>query len=204
MRKILAIICVTMGLSALSVPFLYHFCGSYRTKELIEQFEENLEQERMEDEEKEEEGEAAICEENAALLLEEDVIGLIEIEALGLKYPIVEGADSKQLAYGIGHMPDTGAIGREGNCILAGHRGSRYGTYFKNLNRLAKGDVIKVTDKKGNRYLYEADSWEVVGAYDNTVKAQGKEKELTLLTCENKGTMRLIYHCVFREEPCEK
>ena len=127
------------------------------------------------------------------------MIGLIEIEALELKYPIVEGADSKQLAYGIGHIPDTAAIGSKGNCVLAGHRGSRYGTYFKYLNRLSAGDTVKVMDKEGNVYLYEVVSWEVVGPYDNSVKAQGIETELTLLTCENSGTMRLIYHCIYKE-----
>lgn len=127
------------------------------------------------------------------------MIGLIEIEALDLKYPIVEGADSKQLAYGIGHISDTAAVGGVGNCVLAGHRGSRYGTYFKYLNKLSEGDMVKITDKDGNIHQYEVVSWEVVGPYDNSVKAQGAETELTLLTCENSGTMRLIYHCIYKE-----
>ena len=211
MRKILAAIFIVAGLAAMSVPLFYHFYGNHRylwnqkTNELIEQFEQNLEQEHMEDDEKEEEKEteadakAPISEEDAALLSSGDVIGLIEIEALDLKYPIVEGANSKQLAYGIGHIPGTAAIGSIGNCVLAGHRGSRYGTYFKYLNRLSAGDTVKVMDKEGNLYLYEVVSWEVVGPYDNSVKAQGEKAELTLLTCENSGTMRLIYHCIYKE-----
>lgn len=205
-RKILAAIFITTGLAAMSVPLFYHFYGNHKTNELIEQFEQNMEQEHKEDGEKEEEKEAEaadtkapISEEDAALLSSGDVIGLIEIEALELKYPIVEGADSKQLAYGIGHIPDTAAIGGKGNCVLAGHRGSRYGTYFKYLNRLSEGDMVKVTDKEGNVYQYEVVSSEVVGPYDNSVKAQGEETELTLLTCENSGTMRLIYHCIYKE-----
>lgn len=206
MRKILAAIFIMAGLAAMSVPLFYHFYGNHKTNELIEQFEQNVEQEHKEDGEKEEEKEAEtedtkapISEEDAALLSSGDVIGLIEIEALELKYPVVEGADSKQLAYGIGHIPDTAAIGSIGNCVLAGHRGSRYGTYFKYLNRLSAGDTVKVMDKEGNVYLYEVVSWEVVGPYDNSVKAQGVETELTLLTCENSGTMRLIYHCIYKE-----
>lgn len=205
-RKILAAILITAGLAAMSVPLFYHFYGNHKTDELIEQFEQNLEQEQMEDDKKEEEREkeetdakAPISEEDAALLSSGDVVGLIEIEALELKYPIVEGADSKQLAYGIGHIPDTAAIGNKGNCVLAGHRGSRYGTYFKYLNRLSEGDTVKVMDKEGNVYLYEVVSSEIVGPYDNSVKAQGEETELTLLTCENSGTMRLIYHCIYKE-----
>ena len=206
MRKILAAIFIVAGLAAMSVPLFYHFYGNHKTNELIEQFEQNMEQEHKEDGEKEEEKEteaedtkASISEEDAALRSSGDVIGLIEIEALELKYPIVEGADSKQLAYGIGHIPGTAAIGSIGNCVLAGHRGSRYGTYFKYLGRLSAGDTVKVMDKEGNVYLYEVVSWEVVGPYDNSVKAQGIETELTLLTCENSGTMRLIYHCIYKE-----
>ena len=207
-RKILAAIFITAGLAAMSVPLFYHFHGSHKTDGLIEQFEKSVEQEQMEDDEKEEEKKteteaadtkAPVNEADAALLSSGDVIGLIEIEALELKYPIVEGADSKQLAYGIGHIPDTAAVGSKGNCVLAGHRGSRYGTYFKYLNRLTEGDVVKITDKDGNVHLYEVVSSEVVGPYDNFVKAQGDKTELTLLTCENSGTMRLIYHCVYKE-----
>lgn len=207
-RKILAAIFITAGLAAMSVPLFYHFHGSHKTDGLIEQFEKSVEQEQMEDDEKEEEKKteteaadtkAPVNEADAALLSSGDVIGLIEIEALELKYPIVEGADSKQLAYGIGHIPDTAAVGSKGNCVLAGHRGSRYGTYFKYLNRLAEGDVVKITDKEGNVHFYEVVSSEVVGPYDNFVKAQGDKTELTLLTCENSGTMRLIYHCVYKE-----
>lgn len=206
MRKIMAVIFITAGLAAMSVPLFYHSYGNHKTNELIEQFEQNVEQEHKEDGKKEEEREteaadtkAPISEEDAALLSSGDVIGLIEIEALELKYPIVEGADSKQLAYGIGHIPGTAAIGSIGNCVLAGHRGSRYGTYFKYLGRLSAGDTVKVMDKEGNVYLYEVVSWEVVGPYDNSVKVQGAETELTLLTCENSGTMRLIYHCIHKE-----
>ena len=103
-RKILAAIFITAGLAAMSVPLFYHFYGSHKTDGLIEQFEKSVEQEHMEDDEKEEkktETEAAdtkapVNEADAALLSSGDVIGLIEIEALELKYPIVEGADSKQ------------------------------------------------------------------------------------------------------------
>lgn len=205
MRKIIAVIFITAGLAAMSVPLFYHFYGNQKTDELIGQFEQSVEQEQMEEDEKEEEREAEadtkalVSKEDAALLSSGDVIGLIEIEALDMKYPIVEGAGSKQLAYGIGHISDTAAVGSTGNCVLAGHRGSRYGTYFKYLNRLSEGDTVKITDKGGNIHQYEVVSWEVVGPYDNSVKAQGTETELTLLTCENSGTMRLIYHCIYKE-----
>lgn len=193
-----------LGLAVMSVPLCMRYMGSQRSEELIAQFEQMADQEaEKEHEEKEKKGEnaseTAISKEDAATLSEEDVIGLIEIEALELKYAILEGTGSKELSRGIGHIPDTAGIGESGNCVLAGHRGSRYGTYFKYLNELETGDVIKLTDKEGKQYLYTVESMEVVDPYDNSVKEQGENTELTLLTCEKKGTMRLIVKCQMQE-----
>lgn len=127
MRKILSAVFIMAGQEAMSVPLFYHFYGNHKTNELIEQFEQNMEQEHKEDGEKEEEKErpaedtkAPGRSEDAALLSSGYVIGLIKIESLELKYPIVEGADSKQLAYGIGHIPDTATIGSIGICENSG------------------------------------------------------------------------------------
>ena len=54
-RKILAAVLIAAGLAAMSVPLFYHFYGSHKTDGLIEQFEKSVEQEQMEDDEKEEE-----------------------------------------------------------------------------------------------------------------------------------------------------
>ena len=114
-RKILAAVLIAAGLAALSVPLFYHIYGSKKTDELIGQFEQSVEQEYMEDNEREkenkneneaetEDAETSVSETDAAMLSSGNVIGVIEIDALDLKYPVVEGADSKQLSYGIGHI----------------------------------------------------------------------------------------------------
>ena len=127
------------------------------------------------------------------------VIGLIEIEALDIKYAVLEGAGSCELSCGIGHIPDTAGIERQETVFWQVITGSRHGTYFTNLKTLKEGDVIKLTDKKGSRYFYEVESMEVVDPYDNSVKNQGEGKVLTLLTCENSGTMRLTVRCSLKE-----
>ena len=40
---------------------------------------------------------------------------------------------------------------------------------------------------------------EVVNPYDNSIKTQGTEKELTLFTCSQKGTMRFVVRCIYKE-----
>lgn len=65
--------------------------------------------------------------------------------------------------------------------------------YFYGNNRQC------IAKKCVNVYFYEVESMEVVGPYDNSVKDQGEEAKLTLITCENKGTMRLIVKCTMSE-----
>ena len=203
-RKVIAGILIVVGLAVMSVPFYYKITGSQKSDEMVERFEHMIEQETVtEHEEKEdcgqEETEAAISEEDAATLSKEDVIGLIEIETLDLKYAVFEGTESHELSCGIGHITDTAGIGEKGNCVLAGHNGSRHGTFFTNLKTMEMGEIVKLTDKEGNSYSYVVESMEIVGPYENSVKAQGEEAELTLITCENKGTMRLIVKCRLQE-----
>ena len=40
---------------------------------------------------------------------------------------------------------------------------------------------------------------EIVNPYDNSIKTQGDEKELTLFTCFQKGTMRFVVRCIYKE-----
>lgn len=203
-RKIIAGILIAVGLAVMSVPLYYRFTGSQKSDEMISRFEQMTEQETGHEEEKEDLGqentEAAISQEDAATLSKEEVIGLIEIEALDLKYAVLEGTDSHELSCGIGHIPDTAGIGEKGNCVLAGHNGSRHGTFFSNLKNIQTGDVVKLTDKKGDSYSYRVESMEIVGPYDNSVKNQGEKAELTLITCENRGAMRRVVKCSLCEE----
>lgn len=201
-KKITAIVLIVTGLAIMSVPLIRYLYGNHQTKGLVDEFVQEIgEKEHEEGKEKDQDtSEAATHEEETAALLQSGVIGLIEIEAIDMLCPIREGAGSGELAYAIGHIPDTAGIGKEGNCVLAGHRGSRNGTFFKYLNRLSEGDEVRLTDKAGNTYSYVVEDSHVVGAYDNSVKNQGEERELTLLTCENSGTMRLVVNCAFVKE----
>lgn len=127
------------------------------------------------------------------------ILGYLTIERLGIEYAVVEGTDRNALAYHIGHMTGTADMGMPGNCVLAGHRGGRFGLFFLHLDRIVKGDTVKLTDTAGKEYIYEAEKIFVTDAFDNTIKIQGEEKELTLLTCTEKGTKRLIVKCGYKQ-----
>ena len=187
----------------LSIPIYYHFHGQNKTDELTQQFEEILEEKANEEaeseEEKENNTEATLSEDEAALFAEGEVIAILEIEGLDIRYPVVEGCSATNLNYAIGHMSETANVGEKGNCVLAGHNGSRYGEFFTHLNQVKKGDVVTLLDREAVLHRYEVKDYLVVGPYDNSIRTQGEDEELTLFTCAEKGTKRFVVKC----EPME-
>lgn len=125
------------------------------------------------------------------------VIGLIEIKKIDLIYAIVEGTTDRNLGVAIGHMTQTAALGEEGNCALAGHRGGTSGPYFKNINKLNEGDEIKITDTQGNEFIYlVTESFVVEPTEMSVIEDVSKQRLLTLITCQESGTKRLIVRAV--------
>ena len=139
---------------------------------------------------------ASISEADAAIFAEGDVIAILQIEALAIRYPVVEGCSSSNLNKAIGHMSETGRIGEKGNCVLCGHNGSRYGEFFTNLNKVSLGDIVTLLDTDGVLHSYEVTETFVVGPFDHSIRTQGEREELTLFTCAEKGTKRFVVKCV--------
>ena len=132
-----------------------------------------------------EEEQTSISEEDEAIFKEGGIIGIIEIPGIDIRYPVMEGTTSKVLNAGIGHIEETAGIGESGNCVLCGH--------------ISIGDEVMITDKNGLKHIYEVTETDVVNPYDNSIKTQGDEKELTLFTCSQKGTMRFVVRCIYKE-----
>lgn len=190
---------LVFGAAIMAVPYFYQFYGRYQTSRLIESFDSHLADRKEHD-----------CSPlpSAANVVEIEsggdersefqagVIGMIEIDSIGIRYPIMEGEGKAQLSHSVGHLSDTAGIGELGNCVLAGHRGSRYGPIFKHLDQVKPGDRVKVTDVEGGIHDYWIEESFVTTPDDVSVKRQEGEEELTLVTCEYKGTMRLIVRCL--------
>jgi sortase A len=124
-----------------------------------------------------------------------DPIGIIEIPAIGVTKYVVAGVETSDLKKGPGHYPNTPFPGELGNAAIAGHR-TTYGEPFRQLDELAVGDSVVVTDLVGRRFTYlvtgqqivtPKDSW-VVDTVDPTIAT------LTLTTChpEFSAKQRLI------------
>ena len=130
-------------------------------------------------------------------------IGIITIDKINLVYAVVEGIKDSNIGVAIGHFPDSVAIGAEGNCALAGHNGGHYSRYFKDIKDLVKGDPVILTDLNGLEYTYNVTESFVVEPSDvYVVEDLGiKGKYLTMVTCTNGGTQRLIVRAKCTEEP---
>lgn len=179
---------IALGIAIVVVPFLLRFLDRKQAEDYINRI-------GVTEDEEDEESEAGGGKKKATPELSKGAIGIIEIESLNIRYPIFEGAGAEQLNMGIGHLPETAGLLQKGNCVLAGHNGSRRGTFFTNLSSIAIGAEVKVTDKEMVTYTYIVEDTGVVGPYDASVRAESDEERLTLFTCAYHGTQRFVCRC---------
>lgn len=132
------------------------------------------------------------------LLKGQKLIGIISIKKLKIRFPICDGSERSNIRASIGHLTESSDIGAvNGNCVLAGHRGGVYGEFFKYINKLKKGDTIEVTTLDGNVYTY-SEYEQIVVEPTNKKEALKKvpgQTTLTLLSCNDHGTRRLLVRC---------
>lgn len=130
---------------------------------------------------------------------EGDAIAIIDIPRIGVTKYVVAGVAPDDLKKGPGHYPSTPQPGHLGNMAIAGHR-TTYGEPFRNIDRLAIGDEIVVTDILGRSFTYVVDSQKIVGPGDSYVVATTDPTiaRLTLTTChpEFSARERLIVSAV--------
>lgn len=187
MKNKKAFILILMGIAIAAVPFFLRMKEQQRTGQYMEQLEED------EDEESEETGNRK---KEASTYLAEGAVGIVEIPELEIKYPVFEGTGAVQLNEGIGHMESTAPLCGTGNCVLAGHNGSRRGMFFTNLGSAKAGMEVKLTTKAGVTHRYTVEEMRVVNPYDGWVTEETDTEVLTLFTCAEHGTRRFACKCV--------
>ena len=198
-NKIILTLMIIVGITFIIYPTILRYIGERSSQQLMEEFEDNLEdenEEEMDVEEEETKEPSSLSQEDADTLSKEEVIGIIKIEAIDIKYPILEGTSGDVLNKGIGHLSETAGIGEAGNCVLCGHNGSRSGTFFTPLNNVQIGDLVEILDKRGKNRIYKIVKTSVVGPRDNSIKDTDGTEKLTLFTCAEHGTKRFVCECV--------
>lgn len=80
-----------------------------------------------------------------------------------------------------------------GNLVIVGHN-YRNGKFFGNLKKLEKGDNIFLLSRRGNTEVYKVYEKYIVNATDISCTNQetNGKIELTLITCDNDNSKRLV------------
>jgi sortase A len=105
----------------------------------------------------------------------------IQIPAIGVDAPVVQGDGWEQLKKGVGqHIPSANP-GENGNVVLSGHN-DVYGEIFRHLDRLQPGDqVILYTQQRAYTYIVERTL--IVEPTAVEVMASTGAPTLTLISC---------------------
>jgi len=105
----------------------------------------------------------------------------IQIPAIGVDAPVVQGDGWEQLKKGVGqHIPSANP-GENGNVVLSGHN-DVYGEIFRHLDRLQPGDqVILHTQQRAYTYIVERTL--IVEPTAVEVMASTGAPTLTLISC---------------------
>lgn len=117
------------------------------------------------------------------------VLGKIKIEKIGLEQYILDSKEEDAMKKGIVRLYG-GSLNNYGNLCLAGHN---FDNLFGKLNELDNGDTIKIIEKDFSETEYKVKEILTVEPDDLTVLIPKEDKvELTLITCENASTKRLV------------
>lgn len=193
MKKVMAVVLIITGILLISYPKLKETYYNIQQEKMMQLWEDALtelteyedtayNENTIEEElsKKTAEEERKIKEEYISKHME----GLLYIEKINLKMPIITGITKKNLAISAASIEGTGSPGEPGNYCIAAHRGRTFGRQFNRLDELVKGDIIEVLSKE-TKYKYEVTEKLLVKAEDTWVlMPDGKEKLITLITCD--------------------
>ncbi len=105
----------------------------------------------------------------------------IQIPAIDLDKPIVQGDNWEELKKGVGQHVGSGLPGEQGNIVLSAHN-DIYGEIFRHIDQLAQGDEIVISTDR-NSYTYVVRDLQIVGPTDVWVMAPTSHASTTLISC---------------------
>ena len=130
-----------------------------------------------------------------------NAIGVLTIDRINLRLPIVYGVSRSNLKAGAGQITGTTKLGAVGNAALAAHRSHTFGRLFNRLDELEIGDQIRVKTDDGT-FVYVVYKKHLVEPSDMSVLwKNNRDRVITLITCDppDTATHRLIVHGVLSE-----
>lgn len=127
-----------------------------------------------------------------------DVIGIVKIPKINIEYPILEigniDPESAKQPMKLSIIKYWGEnVNDYGNLSIAGHN-NKDGTMFGRTKKLEIGDIVELTDLKGQTIQYSIYDIFVTDPNDVSILLPKDEviREVTLITCTNGNKQRLI------------
>jgi sortase A len=105
----------------------------------------------------------------------------IQIPAINLDAPIVQGDGWEQLKKGVGQYAGSADPGQDGNVVLSAHN-DVYGELFRYLDKLAPGDQVIISTRQ-RQYIYIVDRTVLVEPTAVEVMASTGSPTVTLISC---------------------
>lgn len=111
-------------------------------------------------------------------------IGILTIESIDLRLPVMNGVDEDELRIAPGRVPQTAQIGEIGNAVIAGHRNYSFGSMFNRLDEVEIGDIVQFQALCGEIMLFEVFEILVILPEDQIAFIQPQDESIiTLYTC---------------------
>ena len=120
---------------------------------------------------------------------------ILTIPSLDISYPVLSETSDELLKISLnkywGSEPN-----KIGNYCIVGHNYAN-GKLFGKLSQMEIGDIATLKDMNGKTVTYEAYKIYVVEPTDVSCTSQltNGKREITLITCKNYGTQRLVVQC---------
>lgn len=120
---------------------------------------------------------------------------VVSIPSIDIEYPVLTETSDELLEISVNKYwgPNPNEVG---NYCIVGHN-YRNGKMFGRLSELKNGDVVTLKDFSGRTIKYQVYNRYVVKPTDTRCTSQltNGRRELTLITCTNYGTERLVVKC---------
>lgn len=133
---------------------------------------------------------------------EDGVFGYVDIPAMDTTLALYLGAFERNLIKGAAVMGQTSLPigGEDTNCVIAGHRGYYGSPYFREIEQLKVGDVVRIRNP-WEILTYRVCFIDIIQPYDiDAVKIQKGRDMVTLMTCHPYAAntidkMRYVVYC---------
>lgn len=126
-----------------------------------------------------------------------EAIGIVRIPKINVNYPILAQTTNADVMK-VAPYKFWGANPNEvGNLCIIGHNYRRKGVFFSDVPSLTVGDIVEVQDLSQRTIQYEVYDLHTVDPNDrsDTTQYTNGKKEVTLITCTNDATQRVIVKC---------